>query len=1281
MNLNKLLINKLQFSISILTILAAIFSIALRLSLFYINDYKQQISTSLTTMLQTKVTIGAIEAQIFGLTPQLRLNNLKLYPPHQPPLHLKQIQLQLDTIASLRHRQIRLAGLTIDGVQLNVQLNPDLKLSWELNANSNSTKLPLHLLLSHGHLSLLNGSIHLERPNNSPLIIQPVTILLEPRGNTIQLEILAELENQGNLQLLAEINLITKTTAKFYLKTENLVLKKIIETWLKPILATQFKFNGILNTEIWGQWNTNQIDLAGSINLHDLEINMPKKFITNVGLTTNINWHWQTHKGWNAVLSNLTWQLQDQDYGEIELDLRSSELTTIQYLKLAITELAIEDLITSAALLPLPDAIFATIQTLQPHGQIQDLTLELALLPNALPNWTLNTQINELSFKPIAKIPGINGLDLNIRANSNAGTTELNANKMTLIAPRLFRSPLTNLHLTGNMQWQYAPDHKLILNSRSLTLENEDLYTHLRLNAQLPLTSDPPFLDLQGTINGDVATLYRYFPVGVMKKPLIDWLDQALVAGNLANGNFILRGVATDFPFRTNQGRFDAILDISDLTLEYQKDWPRLEKAEGEVRFLGPGLAINLRQANLLNSKINGAEAFIADIKPAPHLPISGRATGPFTDAMQILRGPLAATHGRYTTGMEVQGDSELALKVAIPIEPWVKLQLDGQIFWRDAELKMVEWGIDLQNIAGNLHFTDKGLFAQGISANLAQEQLDLNVDTPITRLHKNKETNLDINVALTNELLSTLAPSVTWDMLSGTTQAHLQLSIPHNVEDNALTKIKFFLQSDLNGLTINLPAPLNKTANTDRHMFIKGILPLTIPQQLYCSYGELKAALRTQSVVPLKITAGEITSNLNIDPTTDRSGLNISGQIQRLDIPGWLTWLKTSKTSGLELPPVQTTVHIDDLGFTNMPIKDLMLELKQTVDGLNAQILAPNLKGQIKVPLNPRLEPIQAQFNLIRLEWPENKDDFVSSPLANTLNNNAATLDAPDPQQAPALDLQIENLQLGSQSLGTMKAIVRADPNGLNLKQLDINGSLFNIKGRGSWIGTKEMQETQLHLEGKSANFGQTLRSLGFTSALEQASLQMQANLNWSAPPHAIALEILNGDLDLRMGAGRVADVDPGVGRLFGLLSLETIQRRLSLDFSDLFRKGFAFDTLTGTFTLNNGDAFAQSIKIIGPAASINVSGRTGLVAQDYDQLILVTPYISSTLPVAGALAAGPIAAAALLVAGQVMGDEVNHLARLQYRLVGPWEHAELTRIETQDGWSVSNLLIPNSK
>ncbi|KOR28429.1 hypothetical protein TI03_04740, partial [Achromatium sp. WMS1] len=352
---------------------------------------------------------------------------------------------------------------------------------------------------------------------------------------------------------------------------------------------------------------------------------------------------------------------------------------------------------------------------------------------------------------------------------------------------------------------------------------------------------------------------------------------------------------------------------------------------------------------------------------------------------------------------------------------------------------------------------------------------------------------------------------------------------------------------------------------------------------------------------------------------------------------------------------PIRTKakLEIDTLGLPGEPLRNIKIALVQLTNAWQAKLMSPTITGEVYFPNNPKHRPILARLRHLRLALP-NTAPKIPPP------KHFAYSSLPDPHQASALDLYVDDLQIDTTSMGKLFFKARPQAMGLKIVQLMLNGSLFTITGTGRWIGTPENQQTKLYVKGQSPNLGQALRNLGFKSALHQSSIQMQANLHSSTSIYGLTPANLVGKIKFQLSKGYMIDVDPGVGRFFGLISLEAIQRRLSLDFSDVFGKGFSFNSFDGLVTLKNGNATTAGVEITGPIANIVIRGRTGLVTQDYDQTIIVTPKISNTLPIAGALTSGPIGAAAMLLTKQIVGNEINQLAQFRYKLTGSWDKPE---------------------
>ncbi|MDQ2972650.1 MAG: TIGR02099 family protein, partial [Pseudomonadota bacterium] len=193
------------------------------------------------------------------------------------------------------------------------------------------------------------------------------------------------------------------------------------------------------------------------------------------------------------------------------------------------------------------------------------------------------------------------------------------------------------------------------------------------------------------------------------------------------------------------------------------------------------------------------------------------------------------------------------------------------------------------------------------------------------------------------------------------------------------------------------------------------------------------------------------------------------------------------------------------------------------------------------------------------------------------------------------------------------------------------------------------------------SEDLGKMLTAFGFAGLIsggDNARAHIEAS--WPGAPTAFALANLDGSMKVGVGKGRISEVQPGVGRLFGLFSIAQLPRRLTLDFGDVFKSGFSFNTITGDLRFADGSAFTDNLDIKGAAAEIRLRGRTGLRTKDYDQIVTVTPHTSGTLAVVGAVLGGPVGAAA----GLALGRGLNRAAGARYHIGGSWEKPVITTL-----------------
>lgn len=196
------------------------------------------------------------------------------------------------------------------------------------------------------------------------------------------------------------------------------------------------------------------------------------------------------------------------------------------------------------------------------------------------------------------------------------------------------------------------------------------------------------------------------------------------------------------------------------------------------------------------------------------------------------------------------------------------------------------------------------------------------------------------------------------------------------------------------------------------------------------------------------------------------------------------------------------------------------------------------------------------------------------------------------------------------------------------------------------------------LQLEGK-ANFKDFNINIPI---IHNGSGVIDFNLRWLNGIHGLLWKNASGILNIEVKNGVIVGIEPGLGRVIGLLSIENIQRRLHLDFTDVTNAGFSFDQLTGKLCIESGVINIEHMIIQGPSAKMVITGALNLDTKDLHLFVEVSSKIGSTLPIAAAIAAGnPVIGAAVWLFDRASGAKVSELQVEKYKVVGTWEKPEI--------------------
>ena len=268
------------------------------------------------------------------------------------------------------------------------------------------------------------------------------------------------------------------------------------------------------------------------------------------------------------------------------------------------------------------------------------------------------------------------------------------------------------------------------------------------------------------------------------------------------------------------------------------------------------------------------------------------------------------------------------------------------------------------------------------------------------------------------------------------------------------------------------------------------------------------------------------------------------------------------------------------------------------------------------------------------------------------------------DPATIPPLLFDVDDLRIGATAMG--RARFRSTPvaAGLRMDEFTTTGGKQRLVASGSWLGRGANARSQVKLDATSDDIGVLLGGFGFGGQVAGGKGKFGVEANWRGGPGDFDPVTVDARLSVAARDGSLLEIEPGAGRVLGLLGVAQLRRRLLLDFSDFFSKGFAFDRIEGNAHLAQGQLRTDNLIVRGPAAAINVSGVTDLRNQRFDQTVDVLPKSGGILTAVGALAGGPVGAAVGAVANAVLDKPMSGIGAKSYRVTGPWASPKVEAI-----------------
>lgn len=1221
-----------------------------------IDEFKGQLERRIGQLGGENIRIGHISATMWTGTLELVLREVSvLDDAGAEALRFAEIRFGIAAMASLMARDLRVAWLELRGTPLSLRRLADG--SFGIVGLHAIETIPAWLR-ALGSFRISDCRIDWQdiQQGGARLELGDVDLLLVSRGDRHRLSVsldppaaLADTVQVG-FDLRGDLFESSTLSGRLYADAEDLAL-----TALDDELPAGFRLgSGLTDVRTWGELTAGRIEsLAVRFGGRNVRIeHLPGENGNAPGLALaaiagDVFWHREAN-GWRANARRLKVVSAGHEWPLSRLALAVSRGSggAVESAFAAADTVALDDLKPMWSMLGLPGSA--------PSGTVD--ALRFGYENAGRQRFGLCARFGGVSFPARDGLPGAAGLGGRICGSDERGAAVIGMQDGVLDLAGMLAEPLLVKRAGMHLGWQRTGGGWAVRTDRA-SLETGDW----SLSASFGVSRNAGQglrLDLRAeTGAAEVSRFQRYFPAKAF--PLLGhWLGESLEHGRLDGARLRFEGPLAAFPFRKGEGIFQADIGFSGVRLRYDPEWPPLEDAAGTVRFSGPGMEIEAAAARLAGGEIRGAKAGIADLAKGAVIGIEGRVSATLAQCLEFFRTtPLRSVAGKVDAVMTAEGDALLDLAMKVPLESRAPpFRLNGTARLSRTRIEIAGLDERVEDAKGELGFSEDGLASGRLQGTWLRQAVS-------ARARRNGDTlDVDVSGQFPVAALKDRFPNPAWRYLAGAVPLTVNVKLPTGTEQTE--GVPLTLSSDLVGTKVVLPAPLGKAQGERRTVRLDTRLG-GAAMRADLSYGADAAARFDLAGVDYRLKGVQLAVGTGLPKSAEGSGLRVLVRSPSLDLAPWADVFAVAAGGGREgigMDVKALDVQVGQVLWEGKAKGPVAVQAVSRTGGFRGVIDSDYVKGGFDADMaGGRLSNVKADLDFVKLSRLDEKAVASTDSWLDTLH----------PGSVPSLSLVGRHVLWHGFDVGRLQVEVDSQARGITLRSASLRSDNHELAvERGEWTRQGGTDRTRISGRLKVKNSGMLAAVLGYPEVVRDTPADVNYALNWAETPFGVSSANLAGTVDLKLGKGALLKVDVGIGRFLGLFNVDALWRRLSLDFSDLFGAGMAYDGIAGKLDIADGRAETQGFVVDGVAAKIVINGGVKLATREVDQVVTVIPNTSLALPVAGVLMGGPLGpavgaavGAGVFVADKMMNGQVERLTQTRYLVKGSLDNPVITK------------------
>ena len=894
-----------------------------------------------------------------------------------------------------------------------------------------------------------------------------------------------------------------------------------------------------------------------------------------------------------------------------------------------------------AEYLPFPHATRARLAATDPRGSVRDLKAAWTGDAEDPQHYSVRGGFARLAARAHDRIPGFAGLTGRFEASEKGGNVALGSEGVAIELPGVVAdSPLQFDSLAAHVSWKFAPD-RFDLAFDTLSFANSDIAGTL-FGGFARGQGGAGVIDLTGNFfRADGRAVYRYVPL--LPARVVEYLKASIQGGHSSDVRLRLKGELAKFPFdEPGSGIFQIVAKVTDADFRYAEGWPRASGLSGDLIFEGKSMRIVASKGAVLGVRASSVRANIPDLFHGDvRVGVEVRAEDKTSDFLRfIAESPVTKALDGMTESMSAAGAGRLTLQLDIPIRNPEAFKLVGEYQLVDNEIKTDSDAPPFSNLNGRLEFTESGISARALSAKFlggpATIAVATRADGTIAVSAHGTASPAQIPRFWGSEaLLRRLSGAAAWQgTLTGARGRPLTLIV----------------QSQLTGVAADLPPPLAKTAVEPMPLKVERVISPGPPRTdtIKVSLARtVEAAIERKREGSAYVVSRGVVSLNQPAALPDREGFSVTGSLPYVDVERWREVLGGGDGTGSPLSSA-LDLKIAALDVGGRRLNDVALRAGTSGSVWIANVSAKELAGDIA--------------------WrPEGRGRIVARlkhfSLPEATPGKQEEIPARD---LPALDIIADSLIVNDKNLGKLELVAVNQALDWNIEKLLLTGPESTLTvTEGVWQGRAQRPSVNLKkISLEVSDVGKFLERLGYPRTVQRGTAELTGNVSWAGNPQSIDYPTLTGHLDFKAYRGQFLKAEPGAARLIGILSM---QSWITLDFRELFGRGFAFNSISGSATVTNGVLRTTDFQMQGPSAEASMGGEVDLNRETQDLHVRVKPSVGNSISSVLAVVVNPIWGLGAFILDKILKNPFGQALTFEYRVTGTWEKPVAERLKAE--------------